>query len=627
MAEERFKRKLTAILSADVAGYSRLMAEDETSTVKTLADYREVIASLTKQHHGRVVDSPGDNILAEFASVVDAVQCAVAVQKELETRNADLDENRRMEFRIGINLGDVIDEKERIYGDGVNIAARLEALSDPGGICISKTAFDQIETKLPLGYEFLGEQEVKNIPKPVPAYRVLMNADAAGKVIGKYRSRTTQLRWTATGGLIVLMLVVGVWAIWNFYFRPASTPSLELPDHPSIAVLPFKNLSGDPNQEYFSDGLAADIITQLYKMPNMYVIAPQSSFRYKNKAVKVQQVGEELGVRYVLEGSVQQAEGRIRINIHLTEAETGNQVWAERYDREKEDLFAVQDEITRKVVTETAGEISMGEMAHLMGRTTENYDALDYYFKAYNFFRRFEKESNARVRGLLEKAIELDPKYVHAIALMGYTHLMDARAGWVENRTESIKQANELANRALELNDKVATVHQLLGSIYQLKGDNDQALTAKKRAMVCEPNNAVVINSYANALIFAGTPEEALELSRKAMRSFPYPPKYILETAGMVNYFTGRYEASIIEFKKRIKRFPGRSPLETWPWVIASYMELGREKEAKSEVRKLIEKHPNFFIDAYIKKERLRPYKDHAFLDRQAELLRKAGLK
>ena len=286
MAKEGFKRKLTAIFSADVAGYSRLMAEDETATVKTIASYREIMASLIKQHRGRVVDSPGDNILAEFSSVVDAVQCAVAVQNEIQTRNAELPDNRRMEFRIGINLGDVIDEKERIYGDGVNIAARLEALSDPGGICVSKTAFDQIETKLPLGYEYLGEQSVKNIPKPVGAYRVLMKPDAAGKVIGEKRFLGRYSRRAAMAAIIILAIVAGGLVSWNIYLQqskkvePASVEKMAfpLPDKPSIGVLPFANMTGDPKQEYFSDGITEEIITALSKTPQLFVIARNSTF-------------------------------------------------------------------------------------------------------------------------------------------------------------------------------------------------------------------------------------------------------------------------------------------------------------------------------------------------------------
>jgi adenylate cyclase len=359
MADEGFKRKLTAILSADAAEYSRLMAEDETTTVKTIASYREIMSSLIKQHRGRVVDSPGDNLLAEFSSVVDAVQCAVTVQNEIQTRNAELPDNRRMEFRIGINLGDVIDEDGRIYGDGVNISARLEALADPGGICVSKTAFDQIETKLPLGYEYMGEQSVKNIPKPVGAYRVLMRPDAAGKVIGEKRFLGRFSRRTALTVIIILAMVAVGLVSWNIYLQqpkkvePASVEKMAypLPDKPSIAVLPFENMSGDPEQDYFSDGITEEIITALSKTPKLFAIARNSTFTYKGKPVKVQQVSEELGVRYVVEGSVRKAEDRVRVTAQLIDALTGYHIWAEKYDRNVKDIFTVQDEITKKIIT------------------------------------------------------------------------------------------------------------------------------------------------------------------------------------------------------------------------------------------------------------------------------------
>jgi TolB-like protein/class 3 adenylate cyclase len=374
MPEESFKRKLTTIFSADVAGYSRLMAEDEAATVKTLKSYREIMTELIRQQRGRVVDSPGDNVLAEFTSVVDAVQCAVAVQKQFQ---AELPENRRMEFRIGINLGDVIEEEDRIYGDGVNIAARLEALADPGGICVSKTAFDQIETKLPLGYEFMGEKDVKNIAKPVGAYRVLMDAEAAGKVIGEIRPKAKQLRWAAVGALAVLIIGAGALAIWNFYLRPPFEPaSVErmaypLPDKPSIAVLPFVNMSEDKGQEYFSDGLTEEIISGLSKVPKLFVIARNSTFTYKDKPVKVQQVSEELGVRYVLEGSVRKAQDRVRITAQLVDATTGRHLWSERYDRDLKEIFALQDEITMKIINALQVELTEGEHARLWGKGTD----------------------------------------------------------------------------------------------------------------------------------------------------------------------------------------------------------------------------------------------------------------
>jgi adenylate cyclase len=393
MANEGFKRKLTAILSADAVGYSRLMAEDESATVKTIASYREIMASLIKQHRGRVVDSPGDNLLAEFSSVVDAVQCAVAVQNEFQAHNAELAENRRMEFRIGINLGDVIDEEDRIYGDGVNIAARLESLADPGGICVSKTAFDQIETKLPLGYEYLGEQSVKNIPKPVGAYRVLMKPEAAGKVIGEKRFLGRFSRRTAMAAIIILVIVAGGLISWNIYLQqskkiaPASVEKMafQLPDKPSIAVLPFVNKSGDPKQDYFSDGITETIITALTQIQNMFVIARSSTDTYKGKNVEIKQVAEELGVRYVLEGSVQKTEDRVRISAQLIDAITGKYLWAERWDRDLADIFALQDEITKKIITSLDVTLLKGEDARRRAQGTDNLEAYLKYWKEQKF--------------------------------------------------------------------------------------------------------------------------------------------------------------------------------------------------------------------------------------------------
>ena len=369
MDPKAFHRKLSAILSADVAGYSRLMQDDEAATVATLETYKQVFSDLIQQHRGRVVDSPGDNLLAEFASVVDAVQCAVAVQKELQARNAELPENRRMQFRIGVNLGDVIEEGDRIYGDGVNIAARLESLADAGGICVSKTAFDQVETKVPFGYEFLGEQTVKNITKPVGAYRVLMEprVTVAGARAKAPKTPLWRHKAVLAGAMVLIVAVVGA-GIWNFYgqalrIEPASVKkmALPLPDKPSIVVLPFVNISGDPAKDYLSDGITEEIISALARLPYVFVIARNSSFTYKGKPVKVQQVSEEMGVQYVLEGSVQWSEDRVRITAQLIDALKGDHVFSERYDYELKDIFAVQDEITIKVLTAMQVALTKGE--------------------------------------------------------------------------------------------------------------------------------------------------------------------------------------------------------------------------------------------------------------------------
>jgi len=449
MTEEGFKRKLTAILSADVAGYSRLMADDEAATVKTIATYREVMASLIKQHRGRVVDSPGDNVLAEFASVVDAVQCAVAVQKEFQSRNAALPENRRMEFRIGINLGDVIEEEDRIYGDGVNIAARLEALAEPGGICVSKTSFDHIETKLPLGYEYLGEQEVKNIPKPVGAYKVVMEPRVT--VAGEKEKKRVIPFWhrkaILAGGVALILMVVAV-LIWNFYFRPppiepASVEKMAfpLPDKPSIAVLPFTNMSGDSEQEYFSDGLTDEIIATLSKVPKLFVIARNSTFTYKGKPVKVQQVSEELGVRYVLEGSVRKGGDKIRITVQLIDALSGHHLWAEQYDRNLDDIFAVQDEITKKIITALQVKLTEGEQVRAAAKGTNNLEAYLKCLQANELLHRLNIESIALAKQLTEEAIALDPEYAWSYYNLGRNHTGEVWLGVSKSPKQSITKA------------------------------------------------------------------------------------------------------------------------------------------------------------------------------------------
>jgi len=376
MTEERARRKLSGILSADAVGYSRLMQENEALTIRALEDSKRLMSELIEQFKGRVVDAPGDNLLAEFGSVVDATECAVKIQKELKTKNEELPDNRKMQFRIGVNLGDVVEEADRIYGDGVNIAARLEALAEPGGICISRTAYDHVKNKLEFGYEYLGEHSVKNIAEPVRVYRVLMEPEAAGKVIGEKRFLGRISRKTAIIAIIVLVIVAGGLIGWNIYLyqskkiEPASLEKMAypLPDKPSIAVLPFDNMSADPEQEYFSAGLTEEIISALSKVPEIFVIARNSAFTYKGKPVKVQQVSEELGVRYVLEGSVRKTEDRVRITAQLIDATNGRHLWSERYDPELKDIFELQDEITMKIINALQVELTEGEQALLVGR-------------------------------------------------------------------------------------------------------------------------------------------------------------------------------------------------------------------------------------------------------------------
>jgi TolB-like protein/class 3 adenylate cyclase len=418
MTDERAKRKLSAVLSADVKGYSRLMGEDETGTVNRLKNYRALISDFIIQYRGRVVDSTGDNILAEFGSVVDATECSVKIQEGLHKRNAELPNKRKMEFRIGINLGDVIEDGERIYGDGVNIAARIESLAEGGGICISGTSFDQVKNKLNLGFENIGEHHVKNIADPVRVYRVITEPETIGKVIGEDRAGPRQWQRVTLPVIAVLVVAVAALVIWRFYQRP-STPPVEvapeqttgpkLPEKPSIAVLPFANLSGDPEQEYFSDGMTDDLITDLSKISGLLVIARNSVFTYKGKPVKIQQVAGDLGVRYVLEGSIRKAGDQIRINAQLIDATTGHHLWAERYDGVLDNIFSLQDKITAKIVSALALKLTTTEQLHTKSKETDNVEAFDAFLKGWEHYQRFTPEDFSKAISIFKRAIDLDP--------------------------------------------------------------------------------------------------------------------------------------------------------------------------------------------------------------------------
>ena len=636
MTTKDFKRKLSAIFSADVAGYSRLMGEDEAATVEAITTYREIMGGLIMQHRGRVVDSPGDNLLAEFASVVDAVQCAVAVQKEFQARNAELPENRRMEFRIGINLGDVIEEEDRIYGDGVNIAARLETLADPGGICVSKTAFDQIETKLPMGYEYLGDQTVKNIARPVGAYRVVMDPRVTvageiekGKVVPVWR------RKAILAGSVALILVIITAFVWHVYFRPppmepASMDKMAfpLPDKPSIAVLPFDNLSGDPGQDYIADGISENVISALSKVSEMFVIARNSTFTYKGKPVKVQQVAEELGVRYVLEGSAQKIGNRVRITAQLIDAATGHHLWSEKYDRDLKDLFALQDEITHKIIVELQVKLTEGEQARVSQKSTTNLEAWSYAVRGLKLFERVSKENNAKAMELLERAVELDPGYVWAWVRLAWTHVVASKPGWSPSPSESFKKAVEISQKALALDDSNSDVCALLGLVYLIQDRNEQAITEGEKSLELGPTNAQAHVLLAVSMNAVGRFDDAIELVKRAMRLHPYYPAYYLQWLGGAYRMTGRYEDAITVYKQLLDRsLKGEYPAFGAHLFLAEvYAELGQEEKARTHAAEGLRLNPRFSLKR-IRMVGTYGYKDPAHLERRVNALRKAGLK
>ena len=653
MAREGMGRRLAALLSADVKGYSRLMGEDEEATIRTLTAYREVMATLIQQHHGRVVDSPGDNLLAEFASVVDAVRCAVEIQQTLRAKNAELPDQRRMEFRIGLNLGDVVVEGERLYGDGVNIAARLESLAEPGSICISGTVYDHVETKLPLTYEYLGEQSVKNIARPVRVWRVAMD-EAAAALAAQGMRRQAQpsspdeakrhlgktsipgFRYTPSRLLLVVtlagvLLMVGTILTVRYLSRPPlSTQSsalitqeaLPLPDKPSIAVLPFTNMSGDPEQEYFSDGITDTLITDLSKLSELFVIARHSVFTYKGKAITVAEVSRELGVRYVVEGSIQKAGDRVRINTQLIDATTGGHLWAERYDRELEDIFALQDEIVQKIVTTLKLQLPLVEQGIQVRKSTDNLEAYDSYLRGLGYFSRYTKETNIQARQMFEKAIELDPQYATAYMSLSYTYWTEWAIGWNQD-PQALERASELAQRAIALDDSLPAAHLLLGEVYLWKDrQHEQAITEGERAIALDPSFADAYVELAHILTYAGRPEEAIGLVQKARRLNPRYPFHYLWVLGRAYQLTGRYEEALPILKKVLTHSSDFLP--AYGDLVVIYSELGREEEARAAAAAIMRIAPHSSQEFW---RQMMPWKDQAVAERFFAAGRKAGLK
>ncbi|MGB2689559.1 MAG: tetratricopeptide repeat protein [Desulfobacterales bacterium] len=628
MTTQSFKRKLTAILSADVKGYSRLMGEDEDATVHTLKAYRELIGNLIHKYHGRVVDSPGDNILSEFASVVDALRSAVAIQEELKAKNTELPENRRMEFRIGINLGDVIEDEGRIYGDGVNIAARIEGLSQSGGICISRTAYDHVKNKLSLGYEYIGEHAVKNIADPVKVYRVLMEPEAAGKVIGEKRARPRRRQWPVVASVILVLGFVAV-AIWNFYLRSALFPekgssvkkaSISETEKPSIAVLPFKNLSGNPEQEYFSDGITNDIITDLSKFRELSVIASNTVFTYKDKPVKIKDVSRDLGVRYVLEGSVQKTGGKVRINSQLIDATTGHHLWAERYDKDLKDLFKLQDELVQTIVSKLAIQIRETERGRVMRKDTDNLKAYDYLLRGREYIYQNTREGNKDARLMFERAIEIDPRYSSAYATLAWTHIMDFFFGWTMFPDKSLQRADDLAKKALSLEESNALAHSALGSIYLRRTKYDLAISELQRAIELNPNDTQSQSMLGSVMLYSGRKDEAIYWKESALRLNPHPYMGLFMTLAQAYYLNGRYEDAITILKKGLAKNPDY--VGNHIVLAAAYAQAGFTEEAKRSAAKVLRLDPFFELDSY--GTVFRSSEDRAKI---VQGLRKAGLK
>src|SRR5262245_32890580 len=503
-------RRLAAILAADIAGYSALMGADEGDTVRSLKQHQAIVLPMIKEHGGRIIDTAGDGILAEFGSVVNAVECAVAIQRTMAERNADVDEARRMRFRIGINQGDVVFDDIRVYGDGVNIAARLENLAEPGGICISRKVYEDISGKVNLTFEDLGEQQLKNIVQPVRAYRL------SGEELAAARA-TTQ-------------------------------PALALPDKPSIAVLPFANLSGDPEQEYFADGMVEDIITGLSRIRWLFVIARNSSFTYKGRAVDVKQVGRELGVRYLLEGSVRKSANRIRIAGQLIDASSATHLWADRFEGAIEDVFDLQDRVTASVVGAISPRLQQAEIERVRRKPTESLDAYDLLLRGMGNFHKWTSEGNEEALRCYYKAIELDPDLSTAYAAAAMCFVRRKSFGWIIDREKEIAEARRLARRAVQSGKDDATVLYQAGFALALVANElDDGAALLDRALLINPNSAWgwFLGGYAK--VFLGEPDRAIERFAQAIRLSPIDPALFLMQAGTAhaNFLAGSYDGAL----------------------------------------------------------------------------------
>lgn len=531
MTENGIQRQLKAILSADVKGYSKLMGEDDESTVNTITAYREIISDFIEKHQGRVVDSPGDNILAEFGSTLNAVKSAIAIQQRLEKENEKLPADRHMQFRIGINLGDIIHKGDRIYGDGVNVAARIESLADPGGISVSRNVFDQIKKKVPQGFEYMGEHAVKNIAEPVRIYRVLLAPEYEGRVIGEPDSHPTKIsRSTAIAiSVIVLTSVAFFWMVYSPPPRSGSTSidEIEIPQlgKASIAVMPFDNMSSDPEQEYFGDGISEDLITDLSKIPDLLVISRLSSFSYKNKSVKVQQIAEELGVRYVLEGSVRKADNLVRINAQLIDATSGHHLWAERYDGNMVDIFSLQDKITRKIAKSLAVTISPDNQVRLPKNETSNIEAYESYLKGATIGGSLRNDVEKFVESLpwFEKAIELDPEYSRAYAALAETYIFGSVFGLqkklkISTRLARIRGMNYL-QKAMKHPTNIA--YRTAARVYTNRYEHEKSIDYCMRAIELGPNEYRSNAYMASFLTYAGRPDEAFTFAERMRRADP----------------------------------------------------------------------------------------------------------
>jgi adenylate cyclase len=622
------KRKLAAILHADVVGFSRLMGKDETGTHQRLGELRRAVDPLIVGHGGRIVGTAGDSLLADFSSVVDALDCAIAMQQASRALNDSLPPERRLELRIGVNLGDVIADGDNIFGDGVNIAARLEALAQPGTVCISQTVYDQVRNKLNLDYRPLGSHRVKNIAEPVRAY-------AVGTPVAVSERRRGRKSLIVLGSAAVLAIIGGV--AGALYLGPGrelswlgveskavEVATLATPAHlasrPSVAVLPFKNLSGDASQDFFSDGITEDVITALGRFSNLLVIAKSASFPLRGRNLAPAEIGRLLDVRYLLEGSVRRAGDRVRVSAELTEAATGVHVWSEFYDAESNDIFTVQDDITRRVVGAAAVKLTRFERERIITKPTQSLAAYEFVLRGREFLSHSTREQNEEAEDMFQHAIDLDPGYAAAYAALGGSHFEAVVAGWTEFRDEELARAEEFAQKALALDPATTSAYRLLAIINMYKRRYDLALGQIDRAFEINPSDAENYRQRGTILVWAGRVAEGLPWLEGALR-FDRANALTAQNLCTAYYFLGRYNDAVDTCDRALFSNPGRSvQLLTRPVLAAAYAEMGRAQDAESERAALSHLWPFFDARTFAAQFGTQEARDHLL-----EGLKKAG--
>ncbi|WP_061848095.1 adenylate/guanylate cyclase domain-containing protein [Bradyrhizobium sp. DOA1] len=606
---ESHPRRLTAILATDIAGYSRLVENDDEGTLaRWKAHWHALVEPNVKQFHGRIVRVIGDGAIIEFASVVDAVRCAVEIQRGMASRNANVPNDKRIELRMGINFGELILDGDDICGDAINIAARLEALSEPGGICVSGRVQEDVRGKLDIVFENAGEQQLKNIARPVRIYRIRIGSGVSTLSVAPRKPGAARSRLRI--GLVavaMLLLLGGLWQLvlhpfsLSEVFREAQVPALP-PDKRSIAVLPFLNLSSDPEQEYFSDGMTEDLITELSRLTGLFVIARNSVFTFKGRTVKTAQVGRELGVRYVIEGSVRKADNRIRVTAQLIDANTGYHMWAQYYDRDLQDVFAVQGEIARTITSALEVKLTKEEERNMGRPYTSSNVAWEYFMRGTELYRRFTPKDNANARNLFEKAIDLDPEFARAYANLAATHRQDSNGRWSKDPKSSedlayrmAQKALELARRELEPKPSLPFALEQMGWVLLYRERFEEARQAAEEAVQRNPNYADGYALWAHVLIYSGEPEEALHKSQEAIDLNPIYPFFYDYHRGQAYYVWGfltstqdpnasrqRFEEAEKYLREALRKNNNFRPARSY--LVAVLSELGRLDEAKEEM-------------------------------------------